>query len=46
MSRAVRKLSLAEFLELPESCDRTELVDGEIIPKMSPKFRHASVQYL
>ncbi len=44
MSRAVRKLSLAEFLQMPASCDRTELIDGEIIPKVSPKYKHASVQ--
>ena len=44
MSRAVRKLSLAEFLQMPESCDRTELIDGEIIPKVSPKYKPASIQ--
>lgn len=26
MSRAIRKLTLAEFLQMPISCDRTELV--------------------
>ncbi len=44
MSRAVRKLSLAEFLEMPASCDRTELINGEMIPKVSPKYKHAKVQ--
>ncbi len=44
MSRAVRKLSLAEFLEMPASCDHTELINGEMIPKVSPKYKHASIQ--
>lgn len=44
MTRAIRKLSLAEFLEMPESSDRTELVNGEMISKVSPKYKHASVQ--
>ena len=29
---------------MPESGDRTELVNGEITPKGSPKYKHASVQ--
>ncbi len=44
MSRAVRKLNLAEFLQMPASCDRKELVDGEIIPKVSPKYKHSTLQ--
>lgn len=44
MSRATRKLSLAEFLVMPQSSDRTELVNGEIIPKVSPKYKHSLVQ--
>lgn len=35
------KLTLAEFLKLPESDESLELVDGEVVPKMSPKFFHS-----
>lgn len=44
MSRATRKLSLAEFLVMPQSCDRNELIDGEIVAKMSPKYKHSTLQ--
>jgi Uma2 family endonuclease len=44
MSPIVNKLSLQEFLDSPESGDRNELVEGEIIPKVSPKYKHANVQ--
>lgn len=44
MSRATSKLSLQEFLALPESDDRYELVDGELRPKVSPKFKHSKMQ--
>lgn len=44
MSPIVKKLSLQEFLDSPESGDRNEFVDGEIIPKVSPKYKHANVQ--
>lgn len=44
MSPTVKKLSLQEFLDSPESGDRNEFVDGEIIPKVSPKYKHANVQ--
>ncbi len=44
MSRTIKKLTLAEFLQMPESRDCTELIDGEIIPKVSPKYKHASAQ--
>ncbi len=44
MGYAVRKLTLAEFLQMSASCDRTELIDGEIVPKVSPKYKHASAQ--
>lgn len=30
----------AEFLELPESMERIELLDGEVIVPLSPTFRH------
>ena len=36
--------SLQEFLDSPDIGDRTELVNGEIVAKMSPKYKHASVQ--
>lgn len=44
MTRATRKLSLAEFLVMSESSDRFELVDGEIVAKMSPKYKHSTLQ--
>jgi len=37
------KLTLAEFLALPEEDIACELVDGEAIPKMSPKFFHSTL---
>lgn len=36
-------LTLQEFLALPESDITCELVDGEAVPKMSPKFFHSSL---
>ncbi len=44
MHRAVKKLSSADFLAMSASGDRTELVNGEIVPKVSPKYKHALVQ--
>lgn len=44
MTRTIGKLSLQEFLDLPESGDRFELVDGELRPKVSPKFKHSRIQ--
>ncbi len=44
MTPSKTKFSLQEFLDLPESSDRTELIDGEIIAKVSPKYKHASAQ--
>lgn len=35
------RLTLAEFLRLPESDQSLELVDGEVVVKMSPKFFHS-----
>ena len=37
------KLTLEEFLCLPEIDESYELVDGEPIKKMSPKFFHSSL---
>lgn len=44
MSRVVKKLSLAQFLEMPASVERTELVNGEIVPKVLPQYKHALAQ--
>ncbi|MBW4665212.1 MAG: Uma2 family endonuclease [Chroococcus sp. CMT-3BRIN-NPC107] len=44
MSRTPSKFSLQEFLDLPAGNDRYELVDGEIRRKMSPKYRHSTIQ--
>ncbi len=44
MSRIVNKLSLQEFLDSPESRDRYEFVDGEIVPKVSPNYKHSFLQ--
>ena len=41
MSLSKTKFSLQEFLNLPESDDRFELVNGEIVPKVSPKYKHS-----
>ena len=38
------RISLAEFLASPESDDRYEFVDGQVVKKMSPKRFHASLQ--
>ncbi|NMG59573.1 Uma2 family endonuclease [Geitlerinema sp. P-1104] len=37
-------LTLDNFLALPESDVTYELLDGQAIPKMSPKFRHSRSQ--
>lgn len=44
MSRAISKLTLQEFLSLPESDNRCEFVDGELVPKMSPTSPHSRAQ--
>ncbi|TRT84883.1 MAG: Uma2 family endonuclease, partial [Microcystis aeruginosa Ma_AC_P_19900807_S299] len=36
-----KPLTLPEFLLLPDGDITYELVDGEAIPKMSPKFFHS-----
>lgn len=43
MNRTVSKLSLQEFLALPDN-DRYELVEGRLKPKMSPKYKHSTLQ--
>jgi Uma2 family endonuclease len=44
MNLGKTKFSLQEFLDLPESGDRSELIDEKIVSKVSPKYKHASVQ--
>ncbi len=44
MNPTSTRLSLQEFLALPESDDRYELVEGKLQPKMSPKYRHSTLQ--
>jgi Uma2 family endonuclease len=45
MTQAVtRKLTLQEFLALPEGEPYYELIDGEAILKVSPKRFHCGVQ--
>lgn len=39
-----KKLALAEFLASPQSSDRCELVNGEAVPKVSPKRFHSQTQ--
>ncbi|MBE9185617.1 Uma2 family endonuclease [Microcoleus sp. LEGE 07076] len=38
------KLTLAEFLALPDGDIYYEFIDGQAIPKVSPKFFHFSLQ--
>ena len=38
------KLTLAEFLDLPDRDVYYEFVDGQAVPKVSPKFFHSSLQ--
>ncbi len=44
MSASKTNFNLQEFLAMPESGDRSELVNGEIIPKVSPKYQHSTLQ--
>lgn len=44
MNRTSNQLSLQEFLTLPESNDRYELIEGKLQPKMSPKYKHSTLQ--
>jgi Uma2 family endonuclease len=45
MTTAVpRSITLAEFLELPETKPAREYIDGEIIQKPMPKGRHSRLQ--
>jgi Uma2 family endonuclease len=44
MSPSKTKFSLQEFLAMPESGDRMELIDGEIVSKVSPTSPHSLAQ--
>jgi len=44
MTQTKVKLTIAEFLGLPEGDVACELINGEAIPKMSPKRFHSSLQ--
>lgn len=44
MTQAQYRLTLKEFFAMPESDITYELVEGEAIPKMSPKRFHSAVQ--
>ena len=44
MSLTETSLTLEEFLSLPINDTAYELVDGQAIPKMSPKFFHSRLQ--
>lgn len=43
VSAAVARISEEEFLRLPESLDKVELIDGEVIVSPSPRFAHQEV---
>ncbi|MUL36846.1 Uma2 family endonuclease [Gloeocapsopsis dulcis] len=43
MNRTAHQLSLQKFLSLPDN-DRYELVEGQLKPKMSPKYKHSTLQ--
>ncbi|MEI6065143.1 MAG: Uma2 family endonuclease [Pseudanabaena sp. ELA748] len=43
VSDGVQKLTLAQFLSLPESDESFELVNGEAVKKAIPKFFHSSL---
>ncbi len=44
MIQATKKLSVEEFLALPGGDVAQELIEGQAVPKMSPKRFHAGVQ--
>jgi Uma2 family endonuclease len=45
MAIAQRRLTLDEFLALPEEKPALELVDGEVTQKVAPQTRHAAMQF-
>jgi Uma2 family endonuclease len=44
MALTGRRLTLDEFLELPEESPALEYLDGVVAPKVSPKAYHGSTQ--
>ncbi len=44
MSVGVRTLSLVQFLKRPETKPAREYVDGMVVSKVSPKYRHSRLQ--
>ncbi len=46
MTIAGRRLTLEEFLALPEEKPALEYVDGEVTQKVSPKARHGMLQFV
>lgn len=40
-----RRLTLEEFLTLPEEKPALEYIDGEVAQKVSPKYRHIRLQF-
>ena len=45
MALTGRRLTLDEFLELPEESPALEYLDGVVVPKVSPKAYHGRTQY-
>jgi Uma2 family endonuclease len=45
MALTGRRLTLEEFLELPEEKPALEYVDGVIVPKVAPQMFHGRMQY-
>jgi Uma2 family endonuclease len=45
MAIAQRRMTLDEFLSLPEEKPALELVDGEVTQKVAPQTRHAAMQF-
>ena len=46
MTIAGRRLTLEEFLALPEEKPALEYADGEVMQKVSPKARHGKLQFV
>ena len=44
MNQVASRLSLQEFLALPQSSNRYEFVGGQLKQKMSPKYKHSTLQ--
>jgi Uma2 family endonuclease len=44
MSIAEQTLTLVEFLKMPETEPAGEYIDGKVVQKVSPKFRHSRLQ--